>query len=282
MDFRKIEYFLTVAKYLNFSRASEEIHISHQVLSKQIRLLEDELGTVLFERSTTKVALTEVGKRLYDSFEPIVDNAYKEYENLEKFIQLRKSNLSLGYFNALSYNQIIDPIVQFLKKYKPSLSIDVYAGDVGDVRDKLIKDKIDLLISVTTDPDAWQDLQVISLDQVPLQVMISSRHPLYNIDRELTEEDLKKEKLLYYKSGDTHFMEHIKVKERIPIQNYDDYINRLYKGEEIGVISDIYSQREGDFRLLDLPVQYRKDLHLLAAFKKEHPLKDLLLKLKKY
>ena len=68
MDFRKIEYFLTVAKYLNFSRASEEIHISHQALSKQIRLLEDELGTVLFERSTTKVALTEVGKRLYDSF----------------------------------------------------------------------------------------------------------------------------------------------------------------------------------------------------------------------
>lgn len=61
MNFRKIEYFLSVAEYLNFSKAAEAIHISHQALSRQIRVLEEDLGAALFERSTSKVILTEAG-----------------------------------------------------------------------------------------------------------------------------------------------------------------------------------------------------------------------------
>lgn len=282
MDFRKIEYFLKVAESLNFSRAADEIHISHQALSKQIQSLEKELGAALFERTTATVILTETGNKLYKAFLPIVKSAYEEYHNIEKHIELRKSHLTIGYFSALSYTLMINPIVQFLKRKKPDLSIDVLAGDIGEVRQKLIKDKIDLLITIVWNLEKWDSVKYHVLDIYPLKIMISSNHIWYNKKEPVTVKELEKASLLHYQSGHPDFMKHMKVAKRVPIQSYDNYINRLYIGEEIGVIADIYSQREGEFRLLDLPEEYRADMYYIAAYKTEHPLKDILRYLETY
>lgn len=61
MELRHLRYFAEVAETLNFSRAAERLKVAQPALSKQIRDLEEELGARLFQRTTTKVALTEVG-----------------------------------------------------------------------------------------------------------------------------------------------------------------------------------------------------------------------------
>ena len=282
MDFRKIEYFVRVAELLNFRRAAEEIHISHQALSKQIRSLEDDLGVALFKRSTTKVVLTEPGKHLYQAFKPIVEAAYREYDKIEKLIEDRKSKLFIGYFNALSYHNMVEPVVDYLKGIRPDISIDVTAGDMEAVRDKLMNDRIDLLITVMPEIRTTESVQFCILDTFPLRIIVSSRHPWYDRTTPVTAEELEQASLLQFQTGDQSFMQHMKVKQRISIHNYDTYINRLYTGEEIGVIADIYSRREVEFRLLDLPDEYRADMHLVAAYKKDHPMRDLLKKLKNY
>jgi len=61
VELRHIRYFLGVAETLNFSQAAQRLHVTQPALSRQIRELEDELGGRLFQRTTTKVTLTEMG-----------------------------------------------------------------------------------------------------------------------------------------------------------------------------------------------------------------------------
>jgi len=58
----KLRAFLMVAKYGNFSRAAEALHMSQPAVSQQIQALEEDLGALLFERTTKRVVLTRAGR----------------------------------------------------------------------------------------------------------------------------------------------------------------------------------------------------------------------------
>ena len=62
MKFRHLEYFVTAAEELNFTRAADRLHVSQPPFSKQIHDLEGELGIDLFERQRKGVTLTPAGK----------------------------------------------------------------------------------------------------------------------------------------------------------------------------------------------------------------------------
>ncbi|ASR35992.1 LysR family transcriptional regulator [Prauserella marina] len=65
MELRHLRYFVAVAAERSMSRAAEQLHLTQPSLSRQIRQLEQELGVVLFERTTTGTALTPGGAAFY-------------------------------------------------------------------------------------------------------------------------------------------------------------------------------------------------------------------------
>jgi DNA-binding transcriptional LysR family regulator len=62
MELRQLEYFVAVAEEANFTRAAARVHISQSGVSAQIRQLESDLGTELFDRSTRVARLTAAGQ----------------------------------------------------------------------------------------------------------------------------------------------------------------------------------------------------------------------------
>jgi DNA-binding transcriptional LysR family regulator len=72
LDIRSLRAFVAVAEELHFTRAAARLFVAQQALSRDIRRLEERLGTPLFARSTRRVTLTPEGRRLLDRSRPLL------------------------------------------------------------------------------------------------------------------------------------------------------------------------------------------------------------------
>jgi DNA-binding transcriptional LysR family regulator len=66
MEFRQLRYFVTVAREGSVTRAAKTLHMAQPPLSRQIHQLEEKLGTVLLERGTRPLHLTDAGRFFYE------------------------------------------------------------------------------------------------------------------------------------------------------------------------------------------------------------------------
>lgn len=66
MDLKVLKSFITVCETGNITRASERLFISQPALTRQIKDLEEEVGSILFDRSTRALSLTESGHLFYE------------------------------------------------------------------------------------------------------------------------------------------------------------------------------------------------------------------------
>ena len=64
MNLKQLEYFSAVAEAKSISLAARNLHVAQPPISRQLALLEDELGVCLFLRTNKGVELTEAGRRL--------------------------------------------------------------------------------------------------------------------------------------------------------------------------------------------------------------------------
>lgn len=279
MDIRKIEYFLKVAETLNFSKAAAQMHISHQALSKQIQLLEDEIGVPLLERSTKRVALTEVGLKVLTTFRPLMRELEQGYKDVLEFVKYKKDTLRIGYFNGLSYSRIVSPVVRKLEEQAPHLRIDMLATDVSLVKQLLEQDSIDLAIFPVFGEYKWRNIIIAPILTSPTKIIVSEQHPWYH-KAAVTPEMLAEGTLLVYENrpleGEDSFLPNIGTKNRLPVHNFDTYMSHLRRGEAFGIVGTTYSRREGQYKLFNLPQNYQSDSMISVAYKPLHPLKNLL------
>ena len=145
VDLELYRVFCEVVKYKNISRAAESMYVSQSAITQSIQKLEDILGGKLFFRSKQGVELTEEGKNLYDYIRDSIqklsnaENIFSNYTNLEK------GKVRIGGGNSIINSLIIEPLMQFMKKY-PSIDVDVHNGLTEDLVKELSNGEIEMVI----------------------------------------------------------------------------------------------------------------------------------------
>jgi len=117
IELRHMRYFLAVAEELHFRKAAERLFISQPGLSRQIKVLEEALGVVLFERHTRKVVLTKVGEYLKIEFSAQIKMLSHTLENAKMLQDGKQGALKIGYVGSAMQEVIPNLLLNFEKKH---------------------------------------------------------------------------------------------------------------------------------------------------------------------
>ena len=116
IELRHMRYFLAVAEELHFRKAAEKLFISQPGLSRQIKMIEEELGVVLFERHNRKVVLTNVGAYLKTEFTQQLKTINNTLENAKLLKDGKKGELKIGYVGSAMQDVIPNLLINFENK----------------------------------------------------------------------------------------------------------------------------------------------------------------------
>ncbi|MBX9468626.1 MAG: LysR family transcriptional regulator [Rhizobium sp.] len=122
MDFRQLRYFVTVAQQRNFTRAAEMLNITQPPLSRQIQLLEEELGVALFHRASRPVRLTESGRILYEQALQVLGRIDQMIAMTRRAGLNQKQVLSIGFVASILYAGL-PTLIGRLRQSAPDLDI---------------------------------------------------------------------------------------------------------------------------------------------------------------
>ncbi len=117
LELRHFRYFLAVAEELSFSKASAKLFISQPGLSKQIRLMEETLGTPLFIRNKRNVNLTKAGEYLKGEIEFIYNHLETTKKNLKAISEGSDGEVRIGFLGSAMHNVIPNLLVGLNKKH---------------------------------------------------------------------------------------------------------------------------------------------------------------------
>jgi len=127
LSLRQLRYFLEVAQLHSFTRAAEVLHIAQSALSRQIRLLEDELGVTLFNRYDRGVTLTEAGERMRDRVTVLLKDLDALRGDLAEQSDTPHGELSVGMPPSLREIATVPLMVDFCREY-PDVGLHVHEG----------------------------------------------------------------------------------------------------------------------------------------------------------
>ncbi|TSJ43687.1 LysR family transcriptional regulator [Mucilaginibacter corticis] len=142
LDFR-LQVFYTVAKRLNFTKASEELYISQPAVTKHIKELENEYKVSLFERSgNKKILLTPAGAILLQYAEQLL-GIYKELEfDINLLLKQHSGVLRIGASTTVAQYIIPPVLAQFHKKFK-EIKVLLITGNTEDIEQALLNKDIE-------------------------------------------------------------------------------------------------------------------------------------------
>lgn len=179
MELKQLEYFYAVCQELHFTRAAEKVGISQPSLSQQIKLLEHEIGTPLFDRIGKKTALTESGKLLLQYTRKIFYEVEQAKTSIDELNGLQRGTILVGTLLTVEDYLITPTLLSFHQKY-PGVKISVFGLRTGDIHKQLIENKLDLGIVFL--PMKGDELESISLSTEEMAFAVPEGHPLENQD----------------------------------------------------------------------------------------------------
>ena len=139
------KYVYEVYKERSFTKAAQNLYISQPSLSARIKKIEEMIGEPLFDRSTTPLQLTEVGKVYIEAAEEITQIEQRVENYINDLAGLKTGNLAVGASTLFAAYVVPSLITQFNQKF-PDVHIQLIEGNTAELEEMLGSNALDFVI----------------------------------------------------------------------------------------------------------------------------------------
>jgi DNA-binding transcriptional LysR family regulator len=178
---RDLRYFVAVAEELNFTRAAERLFISQPALSKQIRMLERQLGAPLFDRGRDGVRLTPVGKALLPHARRVLAAWDIGWAEVERARSSQRSILVAGMSTSPGRGGLLPAIRSRFTELHPEATVQLRQIGWNDSTAGLAERAVDVAFVWLPLPDPGRYRWIVVAEE-PRLVAMADSHPLAGHD----------------------------------------------------------------------------------------------------
>ena len=198
MKLQQLKYLLAIADNgLNITAAAERLYTSQPGVSKQLKLLEEELGLQLFTRKGKSLgSITAAGEQVIERARLIM----QEVENIRSlasdYYREEEGALSIATTHTQARYVLPEVIREFRERY-PNVSLNLHQGTSEQIADMVAANEIDFAIA-TGSRELFADLLLVPSYRWDRKILVPNDHALTKLNRKLTLHDLAEYPLVTY------------------------------------------------------------------------------------
>jgi LysR family transcriptional regulator, transcription activator of glutamate synthase operon len=249
MELRQIIYFIEVAKREHVTEAAQNLHVAQSAVSRQISLLEAELGIPLFTREGRNVKLTQIGRLFLDYAERAVSELDKAKEKIEDYLNPEQGVIRLGFATSLSIPTLPMVLSEFRNAH-PDVSFQLHQGSTRYLIDSIEKGHLDIAFAAPV-PTNHENVKGTIFYMERLWAILPANHPLAEASS-LQLSELRQEAFVSFREGLPLYQS---VKEACQAAGFKPKL--AFEGEDIDTIKALVAS---GFGVALLPEQTTLDL----------------------
>jgi LysR family nitrogen assimilation transcriptional regulator len=153
MDIRQLEYFVQIATLGGFNRASARLYIAQSALSRQIKMLEEELGVSLFVRKKLGIELTMAGKLLLERSAVLLHHFKQVRDDVIAESGVPRGELIIGFPPSL-HSKIAVPLLKSMAERYTRVFVKAFVATSAELKEMVLSGAIDFAVfgSFEADP----------------------------------------------------------------------------------------------------------------------------------
>ncbi|MBH5317899.1 LysR family transcriptional regulator [Paenibacillus sp. GSMTC-2017] len=198
MELRQLNYVIQIANEKNFSRAADKLHIAQPSLSQQLSKLEQELGVLLFRRTTNSVELTQAGQVFVEKSQGILDAVEQLKQEMDDMAQMRRGRLVVGTLPITGSHVLPLVLPVFGEKY-PQIEVVLVEETTAKLEQLTASGGTDL--SLLSLPLIDSSLSWEPYLEEEICVAVPAQHPLASRKEPIEISELKDEPFIGLKRG---------------------------------------------------------------------------------
>ena len=280
LTFRQLSVFEAVARHLSFSRAAHELHLTQPAVSMQVKQLEENVGTALFEQLGKKIYLTEAGHELSHYSRMIAQQLNEVEAVLSELKGLKRGKLKISVASTANY--FAPQLLATFTQRFPTVTVSLNVTNRQALLQQLANNEMDM--AIMGQPPEGLDLVAESFMENPLVVIAPIKHvlarkksiPLSRLEQEtfLIREEGSGTRIVMKRFFDAH---NIQLHTGMEMSSTEAIKQAVQAGLGLGVVSlhtvelELEASRLKVLDVKDFPIRrhwyivHRKDKRLTAS-----------------